>query len=121
MTFDWTHGALADGLRLYRAGKFFDAHEAWEIVWLTAPQPEKTFLQGLIQVTVAFHHLQRNNPLGTQRLLKGALRKLEAYPPDFGGFDVTLLCTDIRDHLHSLDSDPLASHLPPARINLLWL
>lgn len=119
MTFDWTHGPLADGLRLYRAGKFFDAHEAWESVWLQAPQPEKTFLQGLIQVTVAFHHLQRNNPLGTQRLLQGALRKLESYPPDFAGIDTTLLCADIRDRLHSLDSNPPAKLPIPVQIGLL--
>ena len=64
MKFDWTQGALAEGLRLYDAGEFFAAHEAWESVWLLAQEPEKMFLQGLIQVTAAFHHLQRNNPLG---------------------------------------------------------
>ena len=121
MTFDWTDGPLAEGLRFYRAGKFFDAHEAWESVWLTAPQPEKTFLQGLIQVTVAFHHLYRDNPLGTQRLLHSALRKLESYPADFGGIDVTILCNDIRERLHSLESHPPAEHLTPVRIISLWL
>ena len=60
--FDWTQGSLAEGLRLYDAGEFFAAHEAWESVWLRAQEPEKMFLQGLIQVTAAFHHLQRNNP-----------------------------------------------------------
>jgi Domain of unknown function (DUF309) len=59
MEFDWTQGALAEGLRLYHAGEFFAAHEAWEGVWLRAQEPEKKFLQGLIQVTAAFHHLQR--------------------------------------------------------------
>jgi predicted metal-dependent hydrolase len=121
MTFDWTDGPLAEGLRLYCVGKFFDAHEAWESVWLTAPQPEKTFLQGLIQVTVAFHHLHRDNPLGTQRLLHAALRKLESYPADFGGIDVTILCNDIRERLHSLESHPSAEHLTPVRISPLWL
>ena len=56
MEFDWTQGALADGLRRYDAGEFFTAHEAWETVWLEAREPDKTFLQGLIQVTAAFHH-----------------------------------------------------------------
>ena len=96
MTFDWTHGPLADGLRDYNTARYFAAHEAWESVWLTAPQPEKTFLQGLIQVTVAMHHLTRANPLGATRLLTAALRKLEPHAPHFCGIAVTPLCDDIR-------------------------
>ena len=89
MKFDWNEGALAEGLRLYEAGEFFTAHEAWESVWLRSPEPEKTFLQGLIQVTAAFHHLQRNNPLGARLLLQAALRRLDRYPPCFGEITMT--------------------------------
>jgi uncharacterized protein len=106
VTFDWTQGALAQGLHHYNIGEFFAAHEAWESVWLTAPQPHKTYLQGLIQVTVALHHFHRNNPLGATRLLQAALRKLEPYAPEFGGIDNTLLCADIRDRLQTLASHP---------------
>jgi predicted metal-dependent hydrolase len=67
MTLDWTQGSLAEGLRLDEAGELFAAHEASESRWLGIREPEKTFLQGLIQVTAAFHHLQRNNPLGPTR------------------------------------------------------
>ena len=66
-------GRWRKGLRLYDAGDFFRAHEEWESVWLLSQEPEKTFLQGLIQVTAAFHHLQRNNPVGAVRLFKAAL------------------------------------------------
>jgi uncharacterized protein len=105
MTLDWTQGSLAEGLRLYEAGEFFAAHEAWESRWLESQEPEKTFLQGLIQVTAAFHHLQRKNPLGTTRLLQAALRRLEPYPAYFGGISVTLLCSDIQERLQALNSD----------------
>jgi predicted metal-dependent hydrolase len=70
MNFDWTQGGLAEGLRRYHAGQFFAAHEAWESVWLECQEPEKMFLQALIQVTAAFPHLQRNNPRGTALLLQ---------------------------------------------------
>src|SRR5271155_4575342 len=103
MKFDWTEGALAEGLRLYDAGEFFAAHEAWESVWLGLREPEKTFLQGLIQGTAAFYQFQRNNQLGTIRLLQAALRRLERYPEDFGGISVRLLCDDIRERLQVLD------------------
>ena len=116
MTLDWTQGSLAEGLRLYEAGEFFAAHEAWESQWLKSQEPEKTFLQGLIQVTAAFHHLQRNNPLGTTRLLRAALRRLEPYPACFGGISVILLRNDIRERLQALNSDEPALGLAPPRI-----
>lgn len=114
--FDWTEGALAEGLRLYDAGEFFTAHEAWESVWLNSPEPEKTFLQGLIQVTAAFHHLQCDNRLGTTLLLQAALRRLEGYPESFGGVSVALLRSDIRDRLRMIDAGEPASQLVSPRI-----
>jgi uncharacterized protein len=51
---------------------FFEAHEHWESVWLTAQGPEKTFLQALIQVAASFHHFHRGNRLGSVSLLRSA-------------------------------------------------
>jgi predicted metal-dependent hydrolase len=115
--FDWTEGALAEGLRLYHAEQFFAAHEAWESVWLRAQEPEKMFLQGLIQVTAAFHHLQRNNPQGTALLLQAALGRLERYPAFFADISVTCLCNDIREWLRALEAGAPAPQLAPARIH----
>ena len=116
MEFDWTQGALAEGLRCYDAGDFCAAHEAWETVWLEAQEPDRTFLQALIQVTAAFHHLRRNNPVGTGRLLHAALHRLELYPACFGGISVTTLCSDIRDRIQTLPADGLTPELARARI-----
>jgi predicted metal-dependent hydrolase len=116
MKFDWSEGALAEGLRLYEAGEFFTAHESWETVWLAAPEPEKTFLQGVIQVTAAFHHLRRDNLLGTMLLLQAALGRLDRYPASFGGISVTLLREDIRECLRMLESGKPASELPSPRM-----
>jgi len=107
---------LAEGLRLYEAGEFFTAHEAWESVWLGLPEPEKTFLQGLIQVTAAFHHLQRDNPQGTTLLLQAALRRLDRYPESFGGISVALLRNDIRERLQRLEAGEGLSQLMSPRI-----
>ena len=116
MEFDWTQGALAEGLSHYDAREYFIAHEAWETVWLEAHEPDKTFLQGLIQVTAAFHHLQRNNPLGAARLLHAALRRLELYPACFGGISVTVLCSDIRERIQALKANEPTLELARVRI-----
>jgi hypothetical protein len=118
MKFDWTQGPLAEGLRLYDSGEFFIAHEAWESVWLNSSEPEKTFLQGLIQVTAAFHHLRNHNRLGTVLLLQAALRRLDRYPASFGGIAVSLLCNDIRERLLTLETDDPVSSLDSPRIRL---
>src|ERR1035441_8887996 len=104
MELDWPHGALAEGLRHYAAGEFFAAHEAWESAWLSAPEPEKTFLQGVIQVAAAFEHQRRNNSLGIARLLAAALRRLDPLPSAFGGLDLNLLRDRSEEHTSEFQS-----------------
>jgi hypothetical protein len=99
MPFDWTSGALADGLRCYRGEQFFEAHEHWEIVWLGRDEPEKTFLQSLIQISAAFHHLSHGNRAGAVSLLTRALHRLDRYPSDFGGVGVEPLRQSVRSWL----------------------
>jgi hypothetical protein len=114
MSLDWTTGPLAEGLRLYDAGQFWHAHESWEQVWLASPEPQKTFLQSLIQTTAACHHLQRNNALGASRLFQNALRRIEPLPADFGGIAVASLRDDLRDRIARLAaSQPTATIAPP--------
>jgi len=119
MKLDWNAGALADGLRCYRSQEFFLAHEHWEIVWLKCPEPEKTFLQALIQVAAAFHHLQRNNAGGTTSLLKRSLRHLESFPERFEGVEVTSLRAEILAWLQVLEVNDSAIHPAFPQIRLV--
>lgn len=104
MSLDWNTEALAKGLACYRNREFFQAHEHWEDVWRAAADPEKTFLQGLIQVAVAFHHLERQNTAGAYALLRSALAKLETFPPDFEGIALTPVCANIHAWIAVLGS-----------------
>src|SRR5882762_11212858 len=113
MPLDWTQGALREGLRCFNSGAFFEAHEHWESVWLAAQEPEKTLLQGLIQVAASFHHFQRGNCAGTISLLRAALRRLDEYPDIFAGVMVAPLRTAIRSWLEALEATPQCA-APPA-------
>jgi uncharacterized protein len=104
VSLDWKCGALAEGLVCYRNAEFFLAHEHWESVWLGLDEPEKSFLQALIQMTAAFHHLRAGNHAGATSLLKRALRRLELCPGCFGAIIVTPLCAEIRDWVWVLES-----------------
>jgi predicted metal-dependent hydrolase len=112
MSLDWTQGDLHEGLRCFHSGAFFEAHEHWESVWLAAQAPEKTFLQGLIQVAAAFHHFQRSNYAGAISLLRSALCRLDAYPEAFAGVAVAPLRATVHLWLGTLETPP-RSPLPP--------
>ncbi len=112
MSLDWTLGALAEGLECYRNEEFFLAHEHWETVWLVSLEPERTFLQALIQITAAFHHFQQKNLLGTASLLNAALRRLEPFPQVFEGVFLVPLRESIHAWLDALDSREMPIHLP---------
>jgi predicted metal-dependent hydrolase len=105
MRLDWSSGALAEGLRCYRADEFFLAHEHWEGVWLEAQEPEKTFLQALIQTAAAFHHLQRGNRTGAASLLRAALRRMEPHEISFGGVRVGKLRGELEAWVKAFEAE----------------
>ncbi len=102
MPLDWSTGGLAAGLACYRNQEFFETHEHWEDVWNRLVDPERLFLQALIQVSVAMHHYRNANRAGALSLLERALRKLQQYPERFGGVDVAGLRKDVRAWLDAL-------------------
>ena len=87
--------ALADGLRLIRDGAYFEAHEALEDEWRTAPAAERDFLQGLVHVAVAWLHAERGNRNGCERQLVKAERRLDGYRPRHRGVDVDAILDDV--------------------------
>lgn len=80
-----------EGIKLFNRAEFFAAHEVLEEVWRDARNPERKFLQSLIQVAVALHHHSRGNLVGARSLLARATRNLEPYPDKFGGVDLGVL------------------------------
>lgn len=104
MALDWKSAALAEGARCYRNQEFWNAHEHWESVWLRLEEPEKTFLQSLIQVSAAFHHVQTGNTRGAVSLLRRALGRLEPYPTFFCGVDLGQLRSEAGEWLEALES-----------------
>lgn len=103
-SFDWSSGSLAEGLECYRTRQFFEAHEHWESVWLTLREPEKSFLQALIQISAAFHHLGRGNRIGAISLLTRSLRRVDLCSSPFCCLDVELLREQTRKWLRAIEA-----------------
>ncbi|HKR66106.1 MAG TPA: DUF309 domain-containing protein [Thermoanaerobaculia bacterium] len=79
--------AIAAGVHLFNTHEFWHAHEAWESLWLRTQGEERRFLQGLIQLAAAYHHVQRGTFRGAVRLFDAAREKLSGYPEGYLGVD----------------------------------
>jgi uncharacterized protein len=108
---------FAEGIRLFNAQRYFEAHEALEAVWLKTTGDRKSFLHGLIQVAAAFHHYRRGNRTGFRSLLEKGCTKLEPFRAEFENVDTAALLHQLqqwRDHL----KEP---SLPPPPLPLILL
>lgn len=101
------------GLELARRGEFFEAHEAFEVVWRRVEAGERDFYQGLVHTVVAWLQAERRNEVGCRRQLEKARRRLAAYAPSHEGLDVSGLLTTLDMALASFPTLP-ELHLAPA-------
>ncbi|MBI1750125.1 MAG: DUF309 domain-containing protein [Acidobacteria bacterium] len=99
------------GVELFNAQKFFEAHESWEAIWLDAREPNKTFLQAITQVSAAFHHYAQGNRAGAKSLLQKGLKKLEQFPAGYRGLMLENFRAELREWVKALtkrEDDPKA-------------
>jgi predicted metal-dependent hydrolase len=106
-------GAYQHGLELARAGRFFDAHEAFETAWRASADEERDFFQGLVHVVVSAYQSGRGRPVAAERQRVKALNRLAGYVPKHRGLDVAVLVAaldraeaDPRQHLVDRDAEP---------------
>jgi uncharacterized protein len=109
--------AFARGTRQFNARRFWHAHESWEEIWLHAAEPEKRFLQGIIQISAAFYHHQRKNLVGTRTLLRRGLEKVERFPPRHRSLRLEELRRAVREWLAELERDGSCAGWPYPRLS----
>lgn len=68
------------GIDLFNARYFWEAHEAWEKVWLDAPDGSRgrDVVKGLIQIAAALFKLHLGNELAARRLAQRGILRIEA-------------------------------------------
>ncbi len=84
------------GVTDFRAGRFFEAHEEWELLWKESKGEDKVFLQALIQLAAACVHIERGNAEPAKRLLALAKAKLDQFGDDEGGINLGFLRKEIE-------------------------
>ena len=58
------HRQAAEGLRLFNAGKYFEAHEALEDAWNAEKGKVRELYRGILQIAVVYLHVTRRNYRG---------------------------------------------------------
>ncbi|MBI4461063.1 MAG: DUF309 domain-containing protein [Acidobacteria bacterium] len=107
-----------EGIALFNREQFFECHEALEEVWMELSGDQKKFLQGLIQVAVAFHHLRRNNMRGARRLLAAGVEKLSRFRPPQNAVDVSTLLQALEPLQQQLSAGEAPVGWPSPKIAL---
>ncbi len=114
--------AFWQGVEEFRQGEFYACHDTLEALWIEAQEPNKTFLQGILQIAVACYHLSNQNWRGAVILLGEGSRRLMSYRPEYEGIDVEALVTTSTEFLGYLQSlgpgrvgeaSPLVEHPGP--------
>jgi len=98
---------------LFNGVRYWHAHEAWETLWRAAPDEDRHFYQGLIQLAAGLLHLRRRNMRGARNKLREGLEKLRRYEPAYHGIFVNELIGEASRLLDDLDAGYLPYLIPP--------
>lgn len=102
------------GIAEFNRQEFYACHDTLEAVWVEAPEADKRFYQGVLQVAVGCYHLSNDNLRGAIILLGEAVRRLRDYQPDYEGIDVEQLLQQAIALLQALQQ------IEPEQTSYFW-
>jgi predicted metal-dependent hydrolase len=107
------HRLFAEGVALFNGVRYWHAHEAWETLWRAAPDEDRDFYQGLIQIAAGLLHLKRKNLRGARNKLTEGLARLRPYQPAHHGVFVNELIGQATRLVAELNEGNLPYLIPP--------
>lgn len=98
--------SLDRGVELFNAGRYWDAHEAWEEAWMPDRKgPDAGFFKGLIQVAAGCHHYLRHNRRGAVNKWRSGAGYLRAYAATHRRVAVGRLVADVDALLEAMEAE----------------
>ncbi len=112
------HPQAAEGLRLFNAGHYFEAHEALEDAWNAERGRVRDLYRGILQIAVVYLHITRGNYAGAVKVYGRSQRWMKDWPDVCRGIQVQELrrnaatvMTEIqrlgREHIRDFDISSL--------------
>ena len=92
------------GVNSFNDKSFYNAHESWELLWIEYPLKDSLFIQGLIQLSVAFFHITNLNLSGSKNLFNKSLLKLKKFPTNHRGLNVREIIDSSEKSLQMVNS-----------------
>jgi len=102
-----------EGVALFNGARYWHAHEAWETLWRAAPDEERDFYQGLIQIAAGFLHLGKRNRRGARTKLSEGIARLQPYEPIHRGIGVTEIVRKAKETVADLNAGASPYLIPP--------
>ena len=82
------------GLELFNQGAYFEAHEELELAWRAERGPVRELYRGILQIAVAYYHIQRGNYRGAVKMFLRSRTWLGPFPDCCCGVDLAGLRRD---------------------------
>src|SRR5512134_184727 len=105
------HPQAAEGLRLFNACEYFEAHEALEDAWNAERGPVRDLYRGILQIAVVYLHITRRNYNGAIKVYGRSQRWLKDWPDLCRGIEVGTLRREAETAMAEL------TRLGPERIS----
>jgi hypothetical protein len=84
------------GIKSFKSKEYFQAHEEWENLWSDYYLEDRKFVQGLIQLSVSFFHLQNRNLKGAKSMLNKSQEKFKLFKDLQRGISIEKLLFQIE-------------------------
>ena len=84
-----------EGLRLFNAGEYFEAHEALESAWREETGEVRRLYQGILEAAVTYLHIQRGKYKGAVKVYGRGMKWLRDWPDVCCGVNVGKLRADL--------------------------
>lgn len=92
------------GIDSFNNKSFYDAHESWELLWTEYALQDALFIQGLIQLSVAFFHITNLNLIGSKNLFNKCLPKLKKFPSNHRDLNLSDIIDSAEESLKMVSS-----------------
>ena len=110
---------LGEAVRLFNAGEWYACHDGFEALWHETQGPCRRTLQGILQIAVAHHHLDRGNQRGAMVLLGEGLGRLQGAGAVQFNLALDPLREAARDRLLALHENRALADLPLPKLTVI--
>jgi len=90
------------GVEAFNAGRFFVAHEIWEALWNDTVGPERSLVQGLVQIAAGYAKVESGIRGGALKLLTRGVALMQPFTPAGMGLDLAALAESVSADLERL-------------------